>query len=77
MALAVDYKGERFDSAYRLDLLVDGKVIVELKAVESIQSVHEAQLLSYLRLTGLRLGLLINFHVPVLKAGIRRVVNRL
>jgi GxxExxY protein len=75
--LAVEYKGERFDSAYRLDILVSKKVIVELKAVENILPVHEAQLLSYLRLTGLKLGLLINFHVPVLKTGIRRVVNRL
>ena len=77
VVLSVDYKGERFDSAYRLDILADKKVIVELKAVENILPVHEAQLLSYLRLTGMKLGLLINFHVPVLKTGIRRVVNRL
>ena len=58
----------------RLDLLVGGRVIVELKAVESIAPIHEAQLISYLKSTGLRLGLLINFHVPVLKDGIRRIV---
>ena len=75
--LAVEYKGEQFEAAYRLDMLVHDTIVVELKAVETILPVHEAQLLSYLRLTGKKLGLLINFHVPVLKSGIRRIVNNL
>lgn len=69
----VAYKGIMI-SGQRLDLLVAGRVIVELKAVESILPIHEAQLNLYLKATGLRLGFLINFHVPVLKDGIRRVV---
>jgi GxxExxY protein len=75
--VAVEYKGERFEAAYRIDMLVYDKIVVELKAIETILPVHEAQLLSYLRLTGKKLGLLISFHVPVLKSGIRRVVNNL
>jgi GxxExxY protein len=75
--LAVHYKGLDFEAPFRLDLLVEGKVIVELKAVERIPPVHEAQLLSYLRLAGLKLGLLVNFNVPVMKSGIRRIVNNL
>jgi GxxExxY protein len=58
----------------RLDLIVDGKVIIELKAVEVMQPVHKAQLLTYLKLTGLRLGLLLNFNSPLLRDGIKRVV---
>jgi GxxExxY protein len=72
VALPLDYKGVRLDCDYRLDLVVDNAVIIELKAVEKILPVHEAQILSYLRLSGLCLGLLINFHVHVLKDGIRR-----
>jgi len=75
--LAVHYKGMDFEAPFRLDLLVEDKVIVELKAVERILPVHEAQLLSYLRLAGLKLGLLVNFNVPVMKSGIRRIVNNL
>lgn len=75
--LAVQYKGLGFESAYRLDMLVDNKVVVELKAVEHLLPVHEAQLLSYLRLAQMKLGLLINFNVPALKSGIRRIVNNL
>ena len=59
---------------YRLDFIVAGKVIIELKAVEAFQPVHEAQLLTYLRLAGCRVGLLVNFNVPVLKRGIKRMV---
>jgi GxxExxY protein len=59
----------------QLDLIVEEKVIVELKAIEQLTWIHEAQLLTYLRLTGLRVGLVINFNVPVLKQGIRRVMN--
>jgi len=72
--LPVVYKGVRLDAGLRLDLVVDGKVIVELKAVESVQPVHEAQLLTYLRLTRLRLGLLINFNKALLRDGIKRMV---
>ncbi|MDE2090022.1 MAG: GxxExxY protein, partial [Gammaproteobacteria bacterium] len=68
--LAVHYKGLSFESAFRLDVLVAEKVIVELKVVENVLPVHKAQLLSYLRLSRLRLGLLINFNVPLLKGGI-------
>lgn len=70
----VCYKGARLDCGYRLDLLVDGRVVVELKAVDGIEPVHEAQLLTYLRLTGCKVGLIINFNVPVMKDGIRRRV---
>ncbi len=72
LALPVDYKGLRLDCAYRLDLLVAGRVVVEVKAISMISPLQEAQLLAYMRLTGCRLGLLINFNVPVLKNGIRR-----
>ena len=72
--LPVDYKGVKLDCGYRIDLLVNDEVILELKAIEKILPVHEAQLLSYLRLLNKRLGLLINFCVPVLKEGIVRRV---
>ncbi|MEA3309316.1 MAG: GxxExxY protein, partial [Chloroflexota bacterium] len=72
--LPINYKGERIECGYRLDFLVEGKVVVELKSVDGIHPVHEAQLLTYLRLTGCRVGLLINFNVPVLKDGIKRRV---
>lgn len=75
--LPVMYKGELVDCGYRLDLVVEGLVIVELKSVEHVQPIHEAQLLTYLKLSGVRLGLLVNFNVPVLKLGIRRIANRL
>lgn len=74
-SLPVTYKGLHLDCGYRLDILVNNLVIVELKTVERIDPVHEAQLLTYLKVTGLWLGLLINFNVPVLKEGIRRIVN--
>jgi GxxExxY protein len=73
--LPVHYKGVNLDCGYRLDLVVGHKLVVELKAVESLLPVHEAQLLTYLKLSGLTLGLLINFNVPVLKSGIKRIVN--
>jgi GxxExxY protein len=74
-AVPLVYKELSFDEGYRLDLLVAGQVIVELKCVEALLPIHEAQLLSYLKLTGLKVGLLINFKVPVLKQGIKRLVN--
>ncbi len=72
--LPLEYDGLTLDLAYRVDLLVANKVIVEVKAVETILPVHEAQLLSYLKLSGKRVGLLINFNVAHLKDGIRRRV---
>ena len=75
--LPIDYKGYRIDSGYRLDLVVDHSVVVELKAVRQLERIHEAQLLTYLKLTGLTLGLLLNFNVLLLKDGIKRLVNGL
>lgn len=69
------YKGVKLDTAYRLDLIVEDILIVELKAIENLMPVHEVQLLTYLRLNKLWLGLLINFNEPVLNKGVRRVVN--
>lgn len=73
--LPVCYKNVRLDCGYRLDILVEKLVIVELKTVEHIQPINEAQLLTYLKLSNLWLGLLINFNVPLLKNGIKRIVN--
>jgi GxxExxY protein len=73
--LPVEYKGERVDCGYRLDLIVERLLLVELKAVDQLLPIHEAQLLTYLRLTGIHLGLLINFNVPVLRRGVKRMVN--
>jgi GxxExxY protein len=75
LALPVVYDGIRIDLGYRLDLVVSDCVIVELKAISKLLPIHEAQLLSYLKLSGHRVGLLINFHVPRLKDGIKRMVN--
>lgn len=75
--LAVVYKDEQMDIAFRLDLWVENKVVVEVKAVEMLTDVHMAQILTYLKLTDSKLGLLINFNVPLIKNGIRRVVNNL
>jgi GxxExxY protein len=74
MPLPVEYKGVRVDCGYRLDFIVANRVVVELKAVDVIHPVHEAQILTYLKLTDCRVGLLINFNVPVLKKGIKRMV---
>jgi GxxExxY protein len=68
------YKGIPLEDPLRLDLLVDGAIILEVKAVEAILAVHKAQLMSYLRLSGFRLGFLMNFNVPIFKDGIRRIV---
>jgi len=72
--LPVTYKGIKLDCGYRADLVVERKVVVELKCVEQISPIHEAQLLTYLRLSGIRIGLLLNFNVPVLRDGILRRV---
>ena len=70
----VTYRGVHLDCGYRIDLLVDG-VVVELKAVNSLNAVHKAQVLSYLKLSGCQVGLLINFNVKLLKDGVQRIVN--
>jgi GxxExxY protein len=73
-SLPVEYKGVKLDCGYRIDMLVEHRVIIEIKAVDSLQPIHEAQLLTYLKLTGIKVGLLINFNVKVLKEGIRRLI---
>ena len=73
-SLPIVYDGIRLDAGLRLDLLVENRVVVELKAVESLLPLFDAQVLTYLRLTGMRLGLLINFNVPFLREGIRRII---
>ena len=75
--LAVVYKGITLDCGYKLDVVVEGKVILELKFVNKFESIHDAQLLTYLKIADLKLGILINFNVPVLKDGIKRIVNNL
>ncbi len=74
LPLPVEYKGVRLDCGYRLDLLVNQSVVVEIKSLSSIERIHEAQLLTYLKLGDWNLGLLINFNVAVLKDGIKRIV---
>ena len=74
-ALPVTYRGVKLDCGYRLDLLVDEKVIVELKAIDRLLPIHSAQLLSYLKLSDCKVGLLINFNVKILKNGLRRIIN--
>lgn len=75
--LPVRYKKLLFDTAYRVDIIVDNSLLIEVKTVECLMPVHKAQLLSYLKLSNLKLGLLINFNVPQLKQGIKRIVNNL
>ncbi len=75
--MPVEYKGIKLDCGYRLDLLVEELVVVEIKAVDAILPVHEAQLLTYLKLGAWPVGLLLNFNVPVLRDGVHRMVNRL
>lgn len=73
--LPVIYRDVRLDCGYRLDLVVEESAVVEIKAVDQLAPVHDAQLLSYLRLSNKRVGLLINFHVRILKNGLKRIVN--
>lgn len=75
-AIPIGYKGVTVETGYRADLVVDGKVLIELKAVERLLAIHEAQVLTYLRLSGVRVGLLINFNVTSLKTGIRRFIRK-
>ena len=73
--MPIVYKEVKLDHGYRIDLLVENKLVIEIKTVEAFTDVHLAQMLTYLRLGGYKLGLLINFHVTVLKNGIKRVIN--
>ncbi len=75
--LPISYKGRSVDCSYRLDVVVEGVVILELKAVDHLEPIHTAQMLTYLKLSQLKLGMLINFNVPLLRLGIKRVVNNL
>lgn len=73
--LPVVYDGVRLDAGYRIDLLVEKEIVVELKTVDAFHPIHEAQLISYLKLSGKKLGLLINFNVKLLKNGVKRIAN--
>jgi len=75
--LPLVYESVKLECGYRIDLLVEGKVIIEVKSIEALAEIHFAQVLTYLRLSGLRLALLLNFNVLHMKDGIRRVVNKL
>jgi GxxExxY protein len=75
--LPLVFKGEKLDCGYRLDVVVENAIILELKSCEKIEPIHKAQLLTYLKLSGLQLGLLLNFNVPVMRDGIARMVNNL
>ena len=75
VAVDIDYRGVLVQNAFRADFIVGGQVVVEVKAIRALESVHEAQVLTYLRLTGLEIGLLLNFHMPSMRKGIRRIVR--
>ena len=73
--LPIVYRGVKLECGYRMDLMIDNEIIVEIKSIEKLLPIHQAQLLSYLKLSNCRVGLLINFNIKVLKNGIQRVVN--
>ncbi len=75
VAVPIEYKGIKFDEGFRADVVVEGKVIIELKSVESIHRAHKKQVLTYLKLTGCRLGYLLNFGEALMKDGISRLIN--
>ena len=75
IAIPIVYEGHKFDEGFRADLIVQGKVIIELKSVEKIHPAHKKQVLTYLRLTGLKLGYLLNFGEAIMKTGITRILN--
>ena len=75
VALPVVYEGQKLEVGYRIDLVVEGRVVIEVKSVDAIHPIHEAQLLSYMRLSGISVGLLINFNVLHLRDGIKRMVE--
>jgi GxxExxY protein len=74
VALPIVYEGEKLDAGYRLDLVVDHSVIVEIKSIDTLAPIHDAQVLTYLKLSGLRVGLLMNFNVALFKHGLKRFV---
>lgn len=73
--IAFEFDGIRFDEGFRADIIVENKVIIELKSVETVHKAHKKQVLTYLKLTGMKLGYLLNFGAPVMKAGIFRIIN--
>ena len=75
--LPVDFKGMRMDCGYKMDVVVENSILLELKSIEELGPIHDAQLLTYLKLSRLKIGLLINFNVPLMKDGIKRMVNNL
>ena len=75
--LPIQYEGIKIDAGYRIDMLVEDSVIIENKTVDQIAPIHEAQLLTYLKITGINLGFLLNWNVPLMKDGIKRMVNNL
>ena len=75
--LPINYKQVRLGCGYRLDVVVEGRIILELKSCEKVEDIHKAQLLTYLKLSGINLGLILNFNVPIMREGIFRVVNNL
>ena len=77
VAIQIEYKGSKFDEGFKADIIVEGKVILELKAVEKLSQVHRKQIQTYLRLTGMKLGFLLNFGAALMKDGIVRAVNGL
>jgi GxxExxY protein len=77
VALPVTYKGKKLEVGYRIDILVNNEVVVELKAVDAILPIHEAQTLTYMRLGGWKVGLILNFYVPLMKNGVKRLVHQL
>jgi GxxExxY protein len=76
-ALPLVYKEVKLECGYRIDLMIEGKVIVEVKAIDALNDIHMAQILTYLKLSKIKLGLLMNFNVTLLKSGIKRVANNL
>ena len=77
LGIPIEHKAQRFEEGFRADIIADRLVILEIKSVETVRDVHKKQLLTYLRLSGLRLGLLLNFGSPLMKDGITRIVNGL
>ena len=75
ISIPIEYEGEHFDEGFRVDLFVEGRVIIELKSVEKIISAHKKQLLTYLKLTNTKLGLILNFGAEIMKDGIARIIN--
>jgi GxxExxY protein len=73
----IRYKGITLDEGYRIDLLVEGKLVLELKSIDKVQPIHTAQVLTYLKMTGLKMALILNFNVLLMRSGIKRVVNQL